>query len=374
VTRTYDLVVIGPVDASQWDDGRALRQTLLGEEGPTRRASHAHCQLFGHGGPDTTSGSYLHEQELRVARWMASILPDLPSRTLAALTGINDATIRTKLSRGVSPQSILVEAVRQQLDGIAAVDAWRGLQTTAALPDQRLCVEVASDHLTLPRLDRLLRLHYTQAIPAKSLATLLAVTPRCSAMVKQHAEASALDLGFAPAFLDASKVLPWGSYAIRSLAGRKTPPHLSTLPQVEQMENTVPTTSTYWSARAAVRAFSPAQSCWHIGNVSDLMWTCQWLATIGVSPTAVDIEIPSDVKEISKEQRALTGPMAGAHFTAKEPRTKRKRGEDVVSIRLQTSGSRLTAATLMHATFLWITRASVGNPELRCATAAPASA
>lgn len=354
-TNSYGLLVVDGLDGS-WARGTALRQALVSEVCATRRATHAHSQIFGHGGPDTTALVYLHQQEFRAANWMTKLLPDMTSVQIAGLTGWADARVRKAWSAGTSSADILHRAVSGLLEDRREMDAWRDIESTDAPLSMTTCVAIAGPTIELPRLREFLLHGIRTGLPPEALATLHGVPPTFAAALCRKVDKAVQDTAFALGFMPLDRYRPWPGSSLRTTNNKQVPPHLLTLPSIARMEDVPPSRERSSLASTFVRTFDPDQNCWESACRSELDAVVHWLHAVGVKPRDVTFEIPCQQPRVPESLQTLAGHYHDANFVRVEPRKGRKRGGDRIRIRVRPDGFDSAATTLTQATFLWVVR------------------
>ena len=362
-TNSYGLLVVDGLDGS-WARGTALRQALVSEVCATRRATHAHSQIFGHSGPDTTALIYLHQQEFRAANWMAKLLPDMTSVQIAGLSGWTDARVRKAWGAGTSTADILHRAVTGLLEDRRELDAWRDIECTNAPLPMTTCVAIAGPTIELPRLREFLLHGIRTGLPPEALATLHGVPPTFAVALCRKVDKAVQDTAFALGFMPLDRYRPWPGSSLRTTNNKQVPPHLLTLPSIARMEDVPPSRERSALASTFVRTFDPDQNCWETACRSELDAVVYWLHAVGIKPRDVTFEIPCEQSRVPESLQALAGHFHDANFVRVEPRTGRKRGGDRIRIRVRPDGFDLAATTLTQATFLWVVR-TVAHLEAR---------
>lgn len=356
VTNSYGLLVVDELDDA-WERGATLRHELVSEVDATRRATHAHSQLYGHGGPDTTALVYLHQQEFRVASWMAKLLPEMSSVEIAGLSGWTDVRVRKAWATGKSNLDILRLAVSGLLKDRNDLDAWRGIESTDEPPPFTANVDVARPTIELPRLREFLLHRIRSGLPSEALATLHGLPPVFAAALCQTMIVAVRHTSFALSFMPVDTYRLWPGYSIRTTNTRQLPPHLMTLPSVKRMDELSSSRERADRAATFVRTFDPDQMCWESSTQIELDAVTRWMHAVGIEPRDVTFEIPCVEDRVPDTLQAITGHYHDANFLRAVPRKDRRRGGDRIRIRIRPDGFSAAATTLAQATFLWVVRA-----------------
>lgn len=355
VTNSYDrLVIDGLGDA--WASGAQLREEIVSEVGSTRRATHAHSQLYGHGGPDTTAIVYLHQQEFRASGWMAKLLPKMTSIEIAVLTGWTDARVRKAWGTGKSTSDILRLAVSVQLNDRRDLDAWRSIESTVEPLSMTTGVAVARPTIKIPILRELLLHRIRNGLPPEALATLHSIPPVFAAALCRAMVVAVRNTAFALSFMPLDAYRLWPGYSIRTTSTHQLPPHLLTLPSVERMNELPSSQERTDNAATFVRTFDPDKNCWEISTQIELDSVTQWMSIVGIKPCDVTFEIPCIEERVPDSLQMIAGDFRDANFVRVDPRKDRVRGGDRIRIRVRPDGFSAAATTLAQATFLWVVR------------------
>ena len=355
VTNSYGLLVVDGLD-DEWARGAALRNELISEVDATRRATHAHSQLFGHGGPDTTAIIYLHQQEFRVSNWMVKLLPDMTSVEIAGLTGWTDVRVRKAWSADKSTVEILRMAVSGALKDRTELDAWRGIQSTADPLPMTTRMDFARPAIELPKLREFLLHHIQRGLPPEALARLYGVPPVFAASLCRNLAVAVHHTTFALSFVRVDEYRLWPGYSIRTTRTHQLPPHLATLPSIKRMDGLSASRELADIASSFVRTFDPDQNCWDVSTCVELDAVTRWMQSVGIEPHDVTFEMPCFEDRVPDSLQMVVGNFQNANFLRIAPRQGRRRGGDQVRIRVRPDGFSAAATTLAQATFLWVVR------------------
>jgi site-specific recombinase XerD len=355
VTNSYGLLVVDDLSGA-WARGAALRQVLVSEERVTRRATHAHSQLFGHGGPDTTALIYLHQQEFRVADWMGHLLLDMTSVEIASLAGWTDARVRKAWAAGRSTVDIMRTAVSALLENRRDLDAWRSIDITDALLPTTKGVAISRPTIELTTLREFLIHSVQTGLPPEALATLYGVPPVFAEALCRNTAVGVHHTAFALGFMSASAFQFWPGYAIRTTSAHQLPPHLRSLPSVKRMDEVSPSRQRTDTASTFVRTFDPDKNCWDVSTRTELDAVTHWMHLVGIQSRDVTFEIPCIEARVPDNLQLIAGPLRDANFVRVDPRQNRVRRGDRIRIRVRPDGSFAAATTLAQASFLWVVR------------------
>lgn len=176
-TLTFEAVVWQGYESRSWMEGAPLRQAMLGEVDPTRRALQAVALCTGHAHPETTLGVYVHGLEFHLASALDACLERLPLEDVARLGRLRPNRVRKLSAGGRDTVAMLRHAMARHLAQQTNLDLQSRFSPRTALPEAVLTAPQAPSGPSLLELRSALLMKQDLALSMDAIAYRTGVSP-----------------------------------------------------------------------------------------------------------------------------------------------------------------------------------------------------
>lgn len=335
-TSLFDRIVL-PDDRLQ---EAKLLEEIVGTTAPTRRALWSLAMLMGHGSGRTTTVSYVHHQERRVAIAMDRALPPLSDVLVGLLIGQTPSAVRSYRSRGKNDASILSNHLRKSLARMPELAVTYGMQQASSPPILHAAWLSADVIDPLRQIDHALRLHFHGRLDADAAGLASGLTASEIACLADTARrlASEMQLPVDARGNPACFTTPRSRFAVASNA----------VPGVAEIAHS---DEARRLAAEVIRAYDHGRFAWCCRDLYALRSILAWLRLAGLNGKDIQIQAPVVRRSEVKDFLAQAAPDA-PQLRLTEGRRGRTRGVDRIEISVvSTRGTGLN-----HASFLQLLR------------------